>query len=329
MNPAMSRLLRQFLIVCLLALPAAAEQQWTEVRSPHFLVLTDAGRDTGRKVALRFEQMRQVFGSVLQKPSVRAGVPLNIIAFRTSLEMRTALPHDPQAQGVFVSAADADYILLDLSAADPYAAVARDYANSVIVANTPPLPLWYDVGMAEYFSTVVVSPKEAQLGKPPEIVAQAASKLQPAAVFLGLDHSSAEYKTGDAGYRAQCWLMVAWLMANHQLAAVNEYARLITMEHLPPATALQNAFNLSPQQLDAELHRFAGTKFASTSYPLPPGFDDVATYSYADRKVFPLEAQASISDFHVHAAAYVDQGIVELENILKQDANNAPAHRAL
>ena len=40
----------------------AGEPQWMEIRSPHFSVVTDAGEKRGREVAMRFEQMRAVFG---------------------------------------------------------------------------------------------------------------------------------------------------------------------------------------------------------------------------------------------------------------------------
>jgi|GEM_PF-6632597 len=330
MNPAMPRRLRLSLMLLALTLPAWA-QNWIEVRSPHFIVLTNTGRDSGRAVALRFEQMRHVFGAILQRPDVRAGAPLEIIAFKTTREMQAALPHDPKATGFFVSAADADYALLDLSAPDPYAGVTRDYAYSVIVANTPPLPAWYDVGMAEYFSTVNVGLKDVQLGRHPAVVddALAGRKLMPAATFLAIERASPEYKRSGSAYRVQCWLMVSWLMATHQLAAVNEYARLVTMEHLAPAEALQRAFNLTPAALDAQLKSFREAKTPTTSYHLPEGFDDVSTYAYADRPVLPLEAQARVADFHVHAAPYAEQGIAELENILKLDETNAAAHRAL
>ncbi|MDP9268164.1 MAG: tetratricopeptide repeat protein [Acidobacteriota bacterium] len=327
--------MKRFLVLtlCLLALPALA-QDWTEVRSPHFIVLTDAGRDRGRAVALRFEQMRQTLGPILQKPEVRGAVPIEIIAFKATSAMQAALPRRPprdvQAAGLFLSAADADYILLDLSAPDPYASITRDYAHAVIVASTPPLPLWYDVGMAEYFSTIDVGPKAVRLGRPPVFLAALAGrKLMPAATFLAVGRTSPEYKQGAAAYRAQCWLMISWIVADHQLAAVNEYARLVIVEHLASADALQRAFNLSPQALDAQLVRFLAARPPTSSYPLPAGFDDISTYAYADRKVLPLEAQATIADFHVHSAAYVDLGIGELENIVKQDPDNAIAHRAL
>jgi kynureninase len=44
-----------------------------EVRSPNFSVVTDAGEKRGREVAMRFEQMRAVFGALMTKANVNAG----------------------------------------------------------------------------------------------------------------------------------------------------------------------------------------------------------------------------------------------------------------
>ena len=59
-------------MVCAPVLPAAAhpergsvfaaDAQWIEVKSPHFSVVTDAREKRGRETAMRFEQMRAVFG---------------------------------------------------------------------------------------------------------------------------------------------------------------------------------------------------------------------------------------------------------------------------
>jgi hypothetical protein len=37
------------------------------VRSPNFSVVTDAGERQGREVAMRFEQMRAAFGTLMTK----------------------------------------------------------------------------------------------------------------------------------------------------------------------------------------------------------------------------------------------------------------------
>src|SRR5258707_11367726 len=114
MDSAMPRLLRLCLACCALALPALA-QDWIEVRSPNFIVTTDTGLSSGRAVVLRFERMRQVIGSILQHADVHASVPLHILAFKTTREMQTALPHGAPGGSLYVATRDADYVLLDLS----------------------------------------------------------------------------------------------------------------------------------------------------------------------------------------------------------------------
>src|SRR2546425_4966901 len=75
------------------ALPVyASEAQWIEVQSPHFSVVTDAGEKRGRETAMRFEQMRAVFGALLTKVNVNMPIPLQIVAFRNAKELRQFAP---------------------------------------------------------------------------------------------------------------------------------------------------------------------------------------------------------------------------------------------
>lgn len=69
-------------------MPAKAAEKWVEVRSPHFVVTTDAGEKRGREVALRFEQMRAIFGQLMLKDKVNIPVPLQIIALRNNKELK-------------------------------------------------------------------------------------------------------------------------------------------------------------------------------------------------------------------------------------------------
>ena len=70
----------------------AGESQWVEVRSPHFSVVTDGGEKRGREVAIRFEQMRAVFGALMSKGKVNLAGPLQIVAFRNTKELRQFAP---------------------------------------------------------------------------------------------------------------------------------------------------------------------------------------------------------------------------------------------
>ena len=79
------------LYLALLALVFCARSQagntppspWLEIRSGHFVVVTDAGEKKGREIALRFEQMRSVFAILLGKPKLNQSVPLTILAFKS------------------------------------------------------------------------------------------------------------------------------------------------------------------------------------------------------------------------------------------------------
>ncbi|MBI2679218.1 MAG: hypothetical protein HYX28_10605 [Candidatus Koribacter versatilis] len=324
----MPRLLRLCLALCALALPALA-QDWIEVRSPNFVVTTSTSLSSGRAVALRFEQMRKVFGSVLQRADVRATVPLHILAFKTAREFQTAVPHGAPGGGLYVVAPDAEYALLDLSAKEPYAPIARDYARSVVVANTPMMPPWFDEGVAAYLATLNVGEKDVQLGRRPAFVdeALAARKLLPATSFLAVTRQSPEFKS--AAYAAQSWLLVSWLLAAHRLPATYEYARLVVAEGLAPEAAFQQAFGSSPATLDSDLLRLLAARDATTSFALPDNLNDLSTYSYQDRKLAALDSQVAVADFHIHVPEYFNLGLAESNNIATQDPNNGGAHRSL
>lgn len=149
---------------------AAAESQWIEVTSPHFSVITDAGERRGRDVAVRFEQMRSVFGTLMTKANVNIPVPLQIVAFRNSKEFRQVAPlwHGKPTQdaGLFQPGQDRSFIMLDMSVENPWSVVFHEYAHQLMNGNvSAELDPWFDEGFAEYFSTIEVDGKQAKVGE--------------------------------------------------------------------------------------------------------------------------------------------------------------------
>jgi hypothetical protein len=119
----MSRFLPILLSVSLLALvfyvpsAAAAEPPWLEIHSTHYAVITDAGEKKGREIALRFEQMRAVFASLLSKDRLHESRPLTILAFKNDRSYYQLSPlHQGQpinAPGFLLSGDDQDFIVLN------------------------------------------------------------------------------------------------------------------------------------------------------------------------------------------------------------------------
>src|SRR5580658_2023063 len=153
--------------------PAAEPSPWREIHSAHYRVITDAGEKKGKEVALRFEQMRAVFATLLMKERLNEPVPLTILAFRNdktyyqSAPLRQGQPID--APGFFLPGEDQNFIVLNLFEEESWRAVAHEFAHLLLNYNYPPVPGWFDEGLAEYFSSIRLDDKKYEIGGDPEL----------------------------------------------------------------------------------------------------------------------------------------------------------------
>ncbi|HVR23395.1 MAG TPA: hypothetical protein VMU26_08730, partial [Candidatus Polarisedimenticolia bacterium] len=150
-----------FVTFCNLPSAFAGEPQWTEIRSPHFSVVTDAGEKRGREVAMRFEQMRAVFGALMTKANINLPIPLQIVAFRNGKELRQFSPlfkgKPIELAGLFQQGSDRSFILLDMAVENPWTVVFHEYAHQLMNGNLQgEFDPWFQEGFAEYFSSIEV-----------------------------------------------------------------------------------------------------------------------------------------------------------------------------
>src|SRR5580704_12712847 len=153
--------------------PAAEPSLWFEIHSAHYTVITDAGEKKGSEVALRFEQMRAVFATLLSKERLNEPVPLTIVAFKNdkdyyqSAPLRQGQPID--VPGFFLPGEDQNFIVLNLFEEESWRAVAHDFAHLLLNYNYPPVAGWFDEGLAEYFSSIRLDDKKYEIGGDPEL----------------------------------------------------------------------------------------------------------------------------------------------------------------
>jgi len=280
---------------------AHAEQQWVEVTSPHFSVLTDAGEKRGRDVALRFEQMRTAFGVLFQKVNVNTAIKLQIIAYRNSKELRQVAPlfegKPITLAGFFLGAGehgmpangeDREYIALDLSAEDNWSTVFHEYAHLLINSNFPPTPVWFDEGFAEYCSSLKVDKKEIAIGLVRPDLPQTLSEnrwLKLVDLF-SVGHNSKIYNRDDrrSVFYAQSWVTVHYFMSKGvaTMKQVGAYNRLARDPHAAVPDAIRQAFGMEPEQLQKAIEDyFRSNRVMYFRAPAPPGIDDVAFNSRA------------------------------------------------
>src|SRR6267154_1980363 len=153
-HPISLSLLFIMLLSAALSIPARSAEQspWLEIHSAHYTVITDAGDKRGREVALRFEQMRAVFASLLMRGRLNEPVPLTILAFKND---KTYYQSAPLRQGqpifvpgFFVPGDDHNFIVLNSFEEESWRAVAHEFAHVLLNYNYPPVRGCFDEARA-------------------------------------------------------------------------------------------------------------------------------------------------------------------------------------
>jgi tetratricopeptide (TPR) repeat protein len=327
------------LLVSLCCAPAvlAGDPQWVEVRSPNFSVVTDAGERRGREVAMRFEQMRGVFGALMTKANVNLSVPLQIVAFRSTKEMRQVAPlfngKPTELAGLFQGGDDRGFIMLDMSVENPWSVVFHEYAHQLMNGNLQiQLPPWFEEGFAEYFSSIEVDDKEARVGKVPTeeyIVLQQMGTMKIADLFKVQQNSSVYNESGShrTTFYAESGMLTHYIYDNQLLPKVAVYFDLLESKHATVEDAIQQAFGMSPQQFDKALSNYAHAG-RYKYYPIPTPAN-ISASNYKVTPLSPAAGNAVLADIHVHSRDYLEQGLREFQDLLKSDPQNAAACRGL
>jgi hypothetical protein len=259
--------------------PAAEPSPWLEIHSTHFTVITDAGDKRGREVALRFEQMRAVFATLLMKERLNEPFPLTILAFKNDKNYyQTAPLHQGQPIGVpgfFIPGDDQNFIVLNLFEEESWRAVAHDFAHLLLNYNYPPVPGWFDEGLAEYFSSIRVDNKQVDIGSDPELRSsitedllqnqrevrnppKSLTELLGGQVWLALPdlltmkHDTSTYTEGTRHtlFYAQSWMTMHYLLHEKKLPETGTYFDLVENQHVPVEEAIQKAYGVTAAQFD-------------------------------------------------------------------------------
>ena len=299
--------------VLLTAVASAAEQSpWLEIHSTHFTVITDAGEKRGKEVALRFEQMRAVFATLLMKERLNDPVPLTILAFKNDKNYYQAAPlRQGQPIGVpgfFVPGDDQCFVVLNLFEEEPWRAVAHDFAHLMLNYNYPPVEGWFDEGMAEYFGSIRVDNKQVEIGSDPELKAafttdllqnqretqdlpKSLTELLGAQVWISLPdlftmkHDTASYNEGTHHtlFYAQSWMVMHYLLHEKKLPETGTYFDLVENQHVPVEEAIQKAYGMTPGQFEQVVKNYfhsLAPLFTALDDSKQPGSQSIAPQVY-------------------------------------------------
>jgi tetratricopeptide (TPR) repeat protein len=153
--------------------PLHAAAEWRALRTNHFQVIGDVPAGRLRDVALRFEQFREVVTQLLPA-ALRAGsAPVVVIVFPDARSYRPFMPvangRTVPVDGFFVDGADTNYITINIEAGEQaFPVVFHEFSHLLLSSAFAHAPLWFNEGLAEYFSTFEVANggRNVLLGKP-------------------------------------------------------------------------------------------------------------------------------------------------------------------
>jgi tetratricopeptide (TPR) repeat protein len=341
-----SSLLAAALLLCLSALPAPAARAkdvWTSVRTKNFFLIGNASEKDIRQVATRLEQFRHTFSLLFPKANLASPVTTTVVVFKSDAAYTPFKPvyngkTSKWVAGYFQPGDDVNYITLTSEKRgdddNPYATIFHEYAHFIINNNMGDPPVWFNEGLAEYYSTFDVSggDKKITLGIPIRShVYLLRERFIPLRDLLHVTHGSPAYNESDKNgvFYAESWALVHYLLQGNKgqrVAQLGRFSSLVAAGK-PVEESFQQAFQTDFKAMERELQAYIkNSTYQGEVFDLatPLVFD-------AEMQVAPLsegEAQGYLGDLLLHANR-LDDADARLKQALALAPDSAQAHASL
>jgi tetratricopeptide (TPR) repeat protein len=331
-------MLKKLLVLVLMfagACPVAVAggDQWSEVSSNHFVVVTNAGEKQARHILDQFERMRWVFQTLFPKLNVDPPTPIMVFAAKN---VKTFQSVEPQAYlakgqlslaGYFLSSQDKNYILVRLDAEQEhaYATVYHEYTHLQFRSAGAWMPLWLNEGLAEFFQNTDIRQKDVILGQPSvdELMFLRQQNLIPLPVLFKVDASSPYYHEEQKGsiFYAEAWALTHMLMITdreNKTERLQTYLNLMA-HHEDSGVAAEKAFG-DLKRLQAALENY----IHASQYKQFIMQSAVAPIDEASSTVKPLtQVDVDVDRAEILAPVQREKEARDIiEAVLKTDPNN-------
>jgi len=215
-------------------------EPWVEIRTAHFIVASDGGEKTARRIADEFESLLRVFQATMPNARVSTGVPVRILAARDGQSFARMAPEFPfdkrheQPPGMFVSGAEKTYIGIRANASGhfPYIEIFQNYAREILKLSYRNLPPWIEEGYSTVYGNLSFSDRGVRLERPDpdDLSVLYESPLLPLDLVLHVDRKSPYYNPGNKNsvYFAESRVLVHFLISDPQFAGTKSLERYIT-----------------------------------------------------------------------------------------------------
>jgi tetratricopeptide (TPR) repeat protein len=344
----LARPLRVSLIILWLALSAGVclarkSETWVEVRSPNFLVITNANEKQGRRVAYQFETIRAVFRQFFNLQGGGADQPVIILAARDEATLKDLLPEywskrgSMHPAGIYMGGQETNYVALRLDvsmnqeAYEPFEPVYHEYVHYLMRGLRSVLPLWMVEGLAEFYGNTRLEGKQVKVGVPSatNLIVLHQNAPLPLSTLFAVNASSPYYHEENKAsiFYAQSWALTHYLITRdwrEHTHRVSDFVALLG-KNVPQEEAARRTIG-DPKALEQAVFLYIGSYlFSAARENAPPGVD---ADSFQSAELSDAESLARRADFmaldgHGHEAQEM------LEESLKLDPKLAIAYESM
>ena len=313
----------------------AAKDTWVSVRTKNFLMLGNASEKEIRRVALKLEQFREAFTNLFPHITFNTPVPTTVIVFKSDSSYAPFKP-GPNVAGYFQSGQDVNYITLTTEVRgqqDPFTVIFHEYTHLLVNNTFPKAPVWFNEGLAEYYSTFsITDDQKFVLGIPitSHVLRLREGRMLPFKTLFEVNQQSSHYNERDKQtiFYAQSWALMHYLIIGKKVGQIEQLGKFLTLlnSKTPMEQAFQQAFGVSFETMEKDLRNYvSGNRY----YSITAHFEKKLEIDTSAQAV-PLtdaEVQAYLGDLLLHS--HRKDAYTYLEKAVQLDPNLAMAHASL
>lgn len=300
-------LLIPILLFCFI--PAAAADKWTRVQSKNFTLVGNATENEIREVAEGLEVFRTAFSRFF-KLKEGSSIATTVLVFRSDQAFKPFKPlyqgKPANIDGYFQPGPDMNFIALAADMQTPRV-IYHEYVHRLMADNMGSLPLWFQEGFAECFSTMEIEGKDkkVRLGRAiAEHVALLNSRtFMPLERLFSVEHGSSEYNEEEKQglFYAESWAFVHYMMFESEQRRVqfNNFLDGIG-RGIPAPQAFQTSFNTELSAFQKVFEAYIQQRMAWNAFEIqtPAGLD--RSKDITARVIPEGEAEFYIGDLLLH-----------------------------
>lgn len=314
---------------------ASAKDTWTSVRSKNFYLVGNASEKDIRRIGVQLEQFRDVLTRLISSVKPISTVPITVVVFKSDDSFKPFRP--PTAAAYFQSGEDVNYIALTSERRDenPYAAIFHEYVHVLIKNNTEHVPLWFNEGLAEYYSSfdMMDGNRKAMIGKPinSHVLYLRQQKMLPLETLFAVTQGSPIYNERDKQgvFYAESWALVHYLLLGNEGKRAPQFKHFLNL--LASGTEVEEAFKQAFQTdyrtLEKELRQYIGRRSYAVSVTT---FNEKLAFDTGMQSAPLTDAQAQfyLGDLLLHTSQ-LDRAEKYLQEAVRLDPDLARAHASL